>query len=213
MSLAEMMATPLRTLDPPALGLETTLHLVPFHCSISACSTPLAATNSPTAQTSVVETAATASRLSCVLALGLETMLQLVPSQCSISVCIRPPEVTNSPTAQMSLAETAVTPASSLVCVLALGLETTLQLVPSQCSIRVCAIPEPVRAKVPTAQTSVVETATTPRRTLPVPAVGLATTLHFFPSQCSMSACMSPLAVVNSPTAHTSVALSLTLFF
>src|SRR6266571_2668528 len=162
MSLAEMMATPLRTLDPPALGLETTLHLVPFHCSISACSTPLAATNSPTAQTSVVETAATASRLSCVLALGLETMLQLVPSQCSI---------------------------------------------------RVCASPQPVRAKVPTAQTSVVETATTPRRTLPVPAVGLATTLHFFPSQCSMSACMSPLAVVNSPTAHTSVALSLTLFF
>src|SRR5258707_774023 len=104
----------------------------------------------------------------------------------------------------MSAAEVMATPLSTLDPP-ALGREATLQLVPSQCSISVCAIPEPVRAKVPTAHTSVAETAATPRRTLPIPAVGLATILHFLPFQCSISACPLPLAAMKEPTAHTSV--------
>ena len=181
-----MMATPL---SPPApgFGLETMLQLVPFQCSISVCSLPLVL-ESPTAHTSVGETAATArSSLDAPLTLGLETTLQVVPFQCSISVCW-PVPLLNCPTAQMSLVETAVTPFSPLSCVPTLGLATTLQVVPFQCSMRVCEGLKPWGAKLPTAHTSVVETAATPKSSLNcAPGLGLDTTLHLWPSQCRVS--------------------------
>src|SRR5260370_15035164 len=75
----------------------------------------------PTAQTSLVETAATPRRLSFAPALGLGTTLQALPFQCSVSVCWLA-----SPTAQTSLAEMVVTPLSSF-CDPGPGLGTTLQ--------------------------------------------------------------------------------------
>src|SRR5690242_10739939 len=80
-------------------------------------------------------------------------MRQLLPSQCSVngpsSWC---------PTAQTSLAETAATAARPLLpCGFGLGLGTTVQLVPSQCSITAvgCAENPPVGTPgpVPTAHT------------------------------------------------------------
>ena len=65
--------------------------------------------------------------------------LQLVPSQCSIRVAV--PLVVEkfpAPTAQISLAEIAATPVRQVSLVgtgFGFGLETMLQLVPSQCSI------------------------------------------------------------------------------
>src|SRR5260370_2674517 len=62
---------------------------------------------------------------------GVVTMLQLVPSQCSVNN-----PWSWSPAAQMSLAETAATAIRELLpCGLGLGLGTTFQLVPFQCSI------------------------------------------------------------------------------
>src|SRR5436190_1399774 len=60
----------------------------------------------------------------------------------------------------------------------------------------------------PTAHTSVAETAATPRRTsaelYSVSTFGLVTTLHAPPSQCSASVRYEPSAPVCEPTAHTS---------
>src|SRR5579885_2814505 len=90
----------------PGLGLETTLHWLPFQCSISVSdglSVPWLLYD-PTAQTSLVELAATPYRLlNEPPGLGLLTRLHFVPFQCSIIVP-RP-----SPTAQASLAEIAAT--------------------------------------------------------------------------------------------------------
>ena len=69
---------------------------------------------------------------------GLLMIVQLVPSQCSVSVA-KPPVLSRSePTAQMSLAEIATIPFRKLSRAgleVGFGLETMLQLVPSQCSI------------------------------------------------------------------------------
>src|SRR5216684_3380275 len=93
----------------------------------------------PTAQTLLAVTTATPLKpLLKVPTLGLETTLQLVPFQCSISVCtalLMPPE---EPTAQMSLAATTATPLKlfkPFTELSTLGLDTTFQLVPFQCSV------------------------------------------------------------------------------
>src|SRR6266581_5702685 len=124
MSLAETMATAKKRLASVlGLGLETTLQLLPFHCSISV---PLPL--SPTAHTSLVETAATPKRsLNAPSGLGLGTMLHAVPSQCKVSVWSLPRVLSLVPTAQTSLAETLATAWSSLFPVEALGLWTTVQ--------------------------------------------------------------------------------------
>jgi hypothetical protein len=138
MSLAEATATEFNWfLNVPGLGLETTLQLVPFQCSISVWLSLLAY---PTAQTSLAETAATSFRTSSDPTLGLETTLQLVPFQCSISVCtlsVPPMDIRVCPTAQMSLDDTTATALRELLKVPTLGLETTFQLVPFHCSVRV----------------------------------------------------------------------------
>src|SRR5215469_12457531 len=74
-----------------------------------------------------------------------------------------------------------------------LGLLTTLQLVPFQCSVRVWKSPYQ-----PTVQASVAENTATPFR---YPELGLLTTLHLVPFQCSIR--VLPLAY---PTAQTSLA-------
>src|SRR5215469_8835217 len=74
-----------------------------------------------------------------------------------------------------------------------LGLFTTLQLVPFQCSVRVWKLPYQ-----PTVQASVAENT---ERTSSSPELGLFTTLHVVPFQCSIS--VLPLAY---PTAQTSFA-------
>src|SRR5947209_714219 len=72
-------ATPYRTSFDPALGLGTTLHFVPFQCSISVCRIALLFMKSPTAQRFWAETAATPkSSLSLDPALGLDTTLQVL---------------------------------------------------------------------------------------------------------------------------------------
>src|SRR5262249_50879267 len=82
MSLAEVRAAPDRVLNTAVegLGLGTTAQLVPFHCSIRV---PLPL--SPTAHTSLLDTAATPlSPAPGPAPLGLATMLQAVPFQCSV---------------------------------------------------------------------------------------------------------------------------------
>src|SRR5262249_59429728 len=122
------------------LGLGTTAQLVPFHCSIRV---PLPL--SPTAHTSLADTAATPlSPAPGPTPLGLATMLQAVPFQCSVRVWNTVPAplvVWKSPAAQTSFAEMAVTPASRVFCALALGVVTTDQLRPVQCSVGGCAPP------------------------------------------------------------------------
>ena len=78
------------------------------------------------------------SELEAVPASGLLMIVQLVPFQCSISVAAPPVDLLNAPTAQMSLAEMAAIPLRELSkpgLGVGFGLETMLQLVPSQCSI------------------------------------------------------------------------------
>src|SRR5258706_2066440 len=77
-SLVEMAVTPLRTLrNALGLGLETTLHCVPFQCSVSVCVAPPETVISPTAQTSLAATTATEmSSLPVTPGLGLEITFQ-----------------------------------------------------------------------------------------------------------------------------------------
>src|SRR5712691_10006549 len=183
------------------LGLGTVLQLVPFHCSITVVVIPLMPVTEPTAQMSLPETAATpASRP----AEGLGTAAQLVPFQCSVRVWAPLPV---SPTAHTSLAETAVAPLSWLSCAPAgLGLGATVQLAPSQCKMRVCGLAKEVGSANPTAQTSLAETAVTPLSWSIGPTLGLGTTLHLRPFQCSIRVCRPTPGTWASPTAHTSSA-------
>src|SRR5262249_35959469 len=73
-----------------------------------------------------------------------------------------------------------------------------VQLLPSQCSIN--AVPE-----VPTAHTSLLATAATPRSVLLVPSKGVGTTCQLLPSKCSASDC-GPRTVFTPPTAQMSLA-------
>jgi hypothetical protein len=64
------------------------------------------------------------------------------------------------------------------------GLETTLQLVPFQCSIKTPKLLDPA------AQTSFDETAVIALRKVPCPTLGPETTLQVVPFQCSINAVM-----------------------
>src|SRR5579859_418052 len=69
---------------------------------------------------------------------GLGTRCQAVPFQCSISVCVTlPGPVRIQPTAQASRADVAATPVRKLKCLLSVGLGTSFQALPFQCSINV----------------------------------------------------------------------------
>src|SRR5436305_4779822 len=118
--------------------------------------------NSPTAQISLVETAATPLRKPACLVL---TMRQLEPFQCSMSGGVLSAVF---PTAQTSLVETAATPRRASL-ELTLGLDTTLHALPFQCSVSVCWLVSP------TAQTSLAEMLATP---LSSPGLGLGTTVQ-----------------------------------
>src|SRR5437867_7617430 len=136
------------------------LHLEPFQCSMSVWRVRLLLLKeSPTAQTSLVETAATLVRpLPLGPGFGLVTMLQVEPFQCSMSIRSLPPLGVEFPTAQTSVVETAVTPTRTASDPI-VGLDTTFHLEPFQCSMSVRA--PPLLSKAPTAQTLLVETAAT----------------------------------------------------
>src|SRR5947209_8700432 len=91
----------------------------------------------------------------------------------------------------MSVAEIAATPKSLLPHDPGLGLGTTCQLVPSQCSVSVCSLP--LFPRYPTAQMSVAETAATPSSSVSFnPGLGLGTTCQLVPFQCSISVWPEP---------------------
>jgi hypothetical protein len=93
------------------------------------------------------------------------------------------------PTAQALAADVAMTELS-FVSIPGLGLPTIVQAVPSQCSVNVpVSVPDPKRVvcEYPTAQALVADVAVTDWRTVLFPWVGLGTTFHEVPSQCSMS--------------------------
>src|SRR5450631_4515066 len=93
----------------------------------------------------------------------------------------------------------AVTPKRAFSTAPGLGLVTTLQRPPFQCSIN--AWPKVLRD--PTAQTSLAETAVTLKSKLFNELKrGLVTTLHCMPFQCSTSGCSDAPVVI--PTAQTS---------
>src|SRR5580700_890213 len=98
MSFAETAEIPLRIAPPEleGLGIATAFHCVPFHCSASG---RLVLTSFPTAQTSVVEMAATALRFCDELRFAL-TIFHFFPFQCW----------TCDPTAHTSFDETPATP-------------------------------------------------------------------------------------------------------
>src|SRR6478752_5732088 len=89
-----------------------------------------------------------------------------------------------------------------------LGLGTTLQALPSQCSTSVPPGMPGATAHPPTAQTSVADTVATPRREHGNPGHGApATSLQVLPSQCCITGwLLFPLKLLEVPTAHTLVA-------
>src|SRR5258707_1371584 len=86
------------------------------------------------------------------------------------------------PAAQTSFDETAVTPSNSPP-FLGVGLATTRQLLPFQCSIKVLSEP-PLPNRIPTAHTSLLATPATPDR-LSLLKGGWGTMLRCVPSKCS----------------------------
>src|SRR6266568_2678790 len=111
----------------------------------------------------------------------------------------------------MSLAETTARPPITL-CASGLGLGTTCQVLPSQCSMSVEKGPFVVLLANPAAQTSSAPTtATASRALLTDPGLGMGITCHPMPSQCSMSVCpvikpRAPGVPPEKPTAQTSFA-------
>src|SRR5271157_2902394 len=185
MLLAETAATPSSSLEaegdpPPAFGLGTTLQLDPSQCSISVWPVDsellTGRVASPTAQALFGARATTDVRKGSRPGDGAGTALQTWPFQCRICTWseVERPAL---PTAQTSLLEVPETPERWEL--RGIGLVTTLQLVPSKCSIRLCP------PAWPTAQTSVAEVAVT---AFNVPAAaGVETILQLVPSQCSTS--------------------------
>src|SRR6266700_5206833 len=103
----------------------------------------------------------------------------------------------HNPTAQRLVEPgTRVTPKRKLSLDPTLGLETTCQLVPFQCSISVWLRPLLVEW-FPTAQRSLVEMAATPprRKLSPDPTLGLETICQFVPFQCSINVRAAPVGV------------------
>src|SRR5262245_25286523 len=107
-------------------------------------------------------------------------MLQLLPFQRSIKV--KPPP---SPTAQESPADTAVTPYRALSS--APALKTWLQLFPFQRSINVLVLKLNEFRDLPTAQMLLAAVPDMARKMSSPRGLGLETTLHVEPSQCSTS--------------------------
>jgi hypothetical protein len=136
--LAERAATPVRPGYPPGVGLGTTLHAVPFQCSVRVPppSGDVAPICLPTAQASAGEMAVTApivgeSGAGC----AIGTTVQAVPLKWSCSASVYPAvrwDVV--PTTQMSLAGVAELgwPAAGRKAVS--GSVTGLQAVPFRCS-------------------------------------------------------------------------------
>src|SRR6516165_4608942 len=138
---------------------------------------------------------------------GVLTMFQPLPFQCSMngpsSWC---------PAAHTSPAETPATATRPLLpCGFGLGLGTTLQLVPSQCSITAvgCAENPPVGTPgpVPAAHTSDGDSAATVT-TPPNRRCAAVFTVQLVPSQCRLTFSSVVLLVATNPMAHTSVAES-----
>src|SRR5260370_21147475 len=147
---------PDRAVTPPRppsarAGPCTSVHAVPFECSITA---PWMA--APTAQALLTEVAATPLRIPSVGRAGLRTCRHGGPFQRSISGTL-PVFVKVSPTAQALVAEVAVTPLSSDEIPGGVGLLTRAHAAPFQCRITVL----PVKLVPPTAQASPGETAAT----------------------------------------------------
>src|SRR4029077_7509689 len=172
---------PMRLATP--LGVVTMLHVLPSQCSVNGPRSWC-----PTAQTSLAETAATATRelLPCGFGFGLGTTFQLVPSQCSITAvgwAENPPLATPGPvpTAQTLVGESAVTATTPPERKCAVGI--WLHVWPSQCRLVVPPLINP-----PTAQTSALESAETPLMTLTPEKAGLETRVQLVPSQCSTKA-------------------------
>src|SRR5258707_2187155 len=167
----------------PVWGLMR-LQLVPFQCRTAG---PVKAAGAytpaePTAQTSLRASPEIASMFTPLNA-GLEMILQLLPSQCSTKAATGAPEESSTfPAAQTSFDETAVTPSNSPP-FLGVGLATTRQLLPFQCSIKVLSEP-PLPNRIPTAHTSLLATPATPDR-LSLLKEGVGTMLRCVPSKCS----------------------------
>src|SRR5438105_5849692 len=106
-------------------------------------------------------------------------IFQRAPFQCSTRVFMTNELFCENPTAHASVEDAADTALSAEEAdPEGIGLATTLQLVPFQCSVR----PAELR---PTAHTSLEETADTPARKEPaVPTLGLGTMDHDVPFQC-----------------------------
>src|SRR4051794_8301094 len=147
----------------------------------------------------------------CCSTFGALTRDHAVPFQCSTSVrFVRPePDTVSKPcptahTLVLAIAATLVSVSATVApgcCGGRSALGTMFQLLPRQRSVSV----RP--PAVPTAHTSVAETASLPR-SVPLPAlgVGLVTTFHAAPSQCSTSGCNTvDGGLLRVPTAHTSL--------
>src|SRR5690348_388462 len=94
----------------------------------------------------------------------------------------------------------AATELSTLAPVTALGLATTLQLVPSQCRISVWSCPPLLRC--PTAQALFGASAVMPPNwLLVVPGLGLGTICHWLPFQCSISVWFPALPIAQTSPA------------
>src|SRR5690348_4396391 len=170
-SLAETAATAPSPLLPCGLGLGlgTTVQLVPSQCSITAvgwAENPLVGTPGPvpTAHTLAGDSAArgpTPPNRRC--AAGI--WAQLVPSQCRLTFgsVVHGAEQARKPMAHTSVAESAEIAPLLMLAPVKAGLETMLQLVPSQCSTRAVAEP-PLN---PTAQALFAAGAVTPVSSLP----------------------------------------------
>src|SRR5436309_11418790 len=159
MAVAVTAASTLPLVLPPLSGLGTCVHWRPFQCRTSVWSAaPLVA--SPTAHALLLEVAAMPKSSLLCPGLGLVTVAHWWPFQCTIKVVILL-LVKTSPTAQASLWEVAATLNRSLSLPVppGLGLGTCVQVVPSQCRIRVWS-PAPLEKK-PTAQASLADTART----------------------------------------------------
>src|SRR6516225_1693506 len=205
-SPAETPATATRPLLPCGfgLGLGTTVQLVPSQCSITAvgcAENPPVGTPGPvpTAHTSEGDSAATVTtppKRRC--AAGFR--VQLVPFQCRLTFSSLVGLVARNPMAHTSVAESAEIAPLLMLTLVKAGLDTMLQVVPSQCSTRALAAP-PAN---PTAQALLVAGAVTPVSALPCGSLGLGFTAQLVPSQCSING-MNELPCAWSPTAHTSL--------
>src|SRR6516164_4955816 len=186
-SLAETPATATRPLLPCGFGLG-------LGTTVPPVGTPGPV---PTAHTLAGDSAATVTtppKRRCAAVFRV----QLVPFQCRLTFSSLVGLVARNPMAHTSVAESAEIAPLLMLTPAKAGLDTMLQLAPSQCSTRALAAP-PAN---PTAQALLVAGAVTPVSALPWGSLGLGVTAQLVPSQCSISG-MNELPCARSPTAHT----------